>query len=234
MPIKVWVLSQQGEEVTVQYQFLGEGQQPGELVRALSGRDDLELIDARFLDGSISLVYASWVDPAPWNGSGLDSLADSYRAFRERKRDLHLLKRYGLTVDIFVIRDHKILLLKRPNGIWYLPGGLVDKREDPLDAVVRETLEETGLVVERPTLLRIWNYILKSGRDAFHATFVAETGRGDVKLSDEHSEYKWMPPSSYLNDYLPGAFDARSESHASFYCELRKNLELLQQRRGLG
>jgi 8-oxo-dGTP diphosphatase len=33
-------------------------------------------------------------------------------------------------------------------GTWFLPGGGIDHGEDPADAVVRETAEETGLAVE--------------------------------------------------------------------------------------
>jgi 8-oxo-dGTP pyrophosphatase MutT (NUDIX family) len=35
------------------------------------------------------------------------------------------------------------------NGKWTLPGGGLHKGEDPLDGVLRETLEETGVRLER-------------------------------------------------------------------------------------
>ena len=52
-------------------------------------------------------------------------------------------------VAAFNERD-EILLLKRPDGVhcgglWSLPGGKVEGEEMPLDTVIRELKEETGL-----------------------------------------------------------------------------------------
>ncbi|OGO28441.1 MAG: hypothetical protein A2Z16_09340 [Chloroflexi bacterium RBG_16_54_18] len=49
-------------------------------------------------------------------------------------------------------KDGKILLVRRANdpmrGLWTLPAGFIDAGEDPIDAVVRECLEETGYQVQ--------------------------------------------------------------------------------------
>ena len=55
----------------------------------------------------------------------------------------------NLTVDGAVIKDDRILLIKRKNepfkGKWALPGGFVEYGEKTEEAVVRETLEEAGV-----------------------------------------------------------------------------------------
>lgn len=51
----------------------------------------------------------------------------------------------------------RLLLVRRRNepgrGLWSLPGGRCEAGESPADAAVRETLEETGLVVEAGALV---------------------------------------------------------------------------------
>ena len=71
----------------------------------------------------------------------------------------------SLTVDAVAtrVRDGEIeaLMIQRgPNppewqGKWAFPGGFVDVGEDPLDAVLRELREETGVNGRNPTLLDV-------------------------------------------------------------------------------
>ncbi len=64
-----------------------------------------------------------------------------------------------VAVAVLVEKDGQILLTRRSNepylGYWSLPAGFVNAHEDPLQAAVRECLEETGLLVEIGELLRI-------------------------------------------------------------------------------
>lgn len=101
-----------------------------------------------------------------------------------------------LTVDGVIIREGKILLIRRVNNPfknkWALPGGYVEYGEKVEDAAIREVLEETGLKVEIDKLfgvysdpdrdprghtvtivfiMNILNGILKSGDDASDARF---------------------------------------------------------------
>jgi 8-oxo-dGTP pyrophosphatase MutT (NUDIX family) len=50
--------------------------------------------------------------------------------------------------------QQRLLVVRHSNrGVWVTPGGAVDPDESPVDAVVREVWEETGLTVE-PIALR--------------------------------------------------------------------------------
>jgi len=56
----------------------------------------------------------------------------------------------GVAVSIFVIKNNKLLLMKRTgasagNETWAIPGGAVEFMEDPIDSASRELQEETGL-----------------------------------------------------------------------------------------
>ncbi|RWA16191.1 NTP pyrophosphohydrolase [Mycolicibacterium brumae DSM 44177] len=57
----------------------------------------------------------------------------------------------GVTAVVF--KDDKVLLGKRAdNGAWQCVSGIVDPGEEPADAVVRECLEETGIVARATRL----------------------------------------------------------------------------------
>jgi len=51
---------------------------------------------------------------------------------------------------LYIIKDGKILLIYKKRGFgagkWNGPGGKIEDGEDPMDAAVRETEEETGLM----------------------------------------------------------------------------------------
>lgn len=65
----------------------------------------------------------------------------------------------ALAADAAVRRDDSILLIQRKfppmKGAWALPGGFVDRGEAPIDAAVRELLEETSMHGENPKSISV-------------------------------------------------------------------------------
>jgi 8-oxo-dGTP pyrophosphatase MutT (NUDIX family) len=60
--------------------------------------------------------------------------------------------------DAAVFRDDRLLLIKRhDNGLWVMPGGLVDVGETIGQAAERELFEETGMHGQAARLLGIWD-----------------------------------------------------------------------------
>ena len=57
------------------------------------------------------------------------------------------------------IRDEqgRILLLRRSDGMWSMPGGMLEPGESLEQAVVREVREETGLEVEPTALIGVYS-----------------------------------------------------------------------------
>ncbi len=53
------------------------------------------------------------------------------------------------TVSGFVVEDHRTLLhWHRKLQLWLPPGGHIERDEDPIEAVKREVLEETGITAD--------------------------------------------------------------------------------------
>ena len=67
-----------------------------------------------------------------------------------------------------IVRDGKIAMIhSRKYDYYKFPGGGIEKGEDPVQAMIRETLEEAGLIV-KPGSVREYGYvhrIQKSDRD---------------------------------------------------------------------
>ncbi len=106
----------------------------------------------------------------------------------------------GVAVSVIVVRDRKILLMKRQGGstgvgTWSIPGGGVEYMEDPLDAVARELNEETGLLAKNFELLGYSNDTHKA--ESLHYvtfTFYTDKFQGEPKIMEPHkcSEIGWF------------------------------------------
>lgn len=73
------------------------------------------------------------------------AISPYYKGLRERIGSELLL----IPAVSALVRDAegRLLIHQRPDGTWSLPAGAIEPGETPAQAVVRETLEETGLQV---------------------------------------------------------------------------------------
>ena len=113
-----------------------------------------------------------------------------------------------LCVKVIIVNDNsEILLLQRSDKTsrahgWDFAGGGVDKGEDPRDAAVRESLEETGLSIDEIRILTTSNGQTDGGEYVM-VGYVAHTKDNAVKLSWEHESYKWMTVDEVEQIELP-------------------------------
>jgi 8-oxo-dGTP pyrophosphatase MutT (NUDIX family) len=138
----------------------------------------------------------------------------------------------GLTAEVFVLRGDRILTLVRGAGLGegfsYVPGGIVEPGEDPLDAAVRETKEESGLDVRDARILRVWAYPTADGWETVHATYVAWSDEGDVVLSHEHTGFEWTTIDAYIARWCNEELEAAVPDFAVFLRNVRRNCELVR------
>jgi 8-oxo-dGTP pyrophosphatase MutT (NUDIX family) len=75
----------------------------------------------------------------------------------------------------------ELLLCKHADkNVWITPGGLIEPGEHPADAAVRETWEETGLLIEVTGLLGVYGgpELTVDYPNGDHATYIATIFRG--------------------------------------------------------
>lgn len=100
-------------------------------------------------------------------------------------------------------KEGKILVVKRSEkddhkpGVWETPGGGIDHEEAPAQALMREIFEETGLSVSIKEPFNVFTFRKDTGEFKVGITFLCDAIEGEVKLSDEHSEYRWIQASEF-------------------------------------
>jgi ADP-ribose pyrophosphatase YjhB (NUDIX family) len=111
---------------------------------------------------------------------------------------------WGQSVTGIVIRQGKVLLARHTYGTGkgklIVPGGYVKIGETPQDALKREFLEETGIVVEPKEIIAI-----RFNSHDWYIAFRAEYISGEaVSDHDENDEVLWMETGeALLRDDVP-------------------------------
>ncbi len=112
-----------------------------------------------------------------------------------------------LSIDALIIRNGKILLIKRGiepyKDFWALPGGHVDFNETVEEAVKRETEEETNLKVVSLKLLGVYSNPKRHPNQSVAVSYIAET-TGEPRASDDAKECRFFPLDELPKDL---AFD---------------------------
>ena len=76
-------------------------------------------------------------------------------------------KMINIIASSCIVNNNKILMVQENKadikGLWDLPGGKVKTEEDIKQAVVRETLEETGYNIKLNSILLMQNYVTSKG-----------------------------------------------------------------------
>jgi len=102
-------------------------------------------------------------------------------------------------VDVVITSGDRFLLCRRTEqpaqGQWWFPGGRVLFGETLLEACIRKSREEVGLVVEPGEIVSVEESVFDDPRvhtinTVIHAKLVGSTDQ--VELDETQSEYRWM------------------------------------------
>ena len=118
----------------------------------------------------------------------------------------------ALAVDAAVKRGDSILLIQRKyppmQGCWGLPGGFVERDEDPLIAVLRELEEETGLIGENPELLMVMGNPKRDPRKHIVSiVYEVEVEDGEPQAGDDAADARFWPLEEVLSGQVELAGD---------------------------
>jgi 8-oxo-dGTP pyrophosphatase MutT (NUDIX family) len=101
--------------------------------------------------------------------------------------------------------DGRMLLLQRPTGTWEPPAGRLQPGESFEEGAVRELHEETGMLVSPERIIATWVGEAPSGRRLASVTYAGKTDGGEVRLSDEHLDHRWVTLEEWMS--LPSWWD---------------------------
>lgn len=112
-------------------------------------------------------------------------------------------QQYGLSTAVYAVRsDGHILLLQRGEGTalagqFFLPGGLVEHDELPIDGARRELLEESGLTIGELRPVGAYPMHIYGGL-FLQLTYWGRVEGDDIVLSHEHTAHQWVDPADML------------------------------------
>lgn len=104
----------------------------------------------------------------------------------------------NVIVSVCIQEEDKFLMVQegcpKAYGLWNLPGGHLDEKEDLLEGAMREAKEETGLDIEITGVLSIQRNI-KSYTNIVRVVFNAKKIGGEIAFDeDEILAVKWVTP----------------------------------------
>ncbi len=104
---------------------------------------------------------------------------------------------FVVTIKGIVVCAERVLMLRKPNGRWDLPGGKLELGEGIIEGLCREIVEETGLRVAVERIVDSWVRPRQIKPSKFVVTYLCRSliSPAVVQISDEHVEHGLFSPA---------------------------------------
>ena len=101
------------------------------------------------------------------------------------------------TSSVLIVEQGRVLLVRRGiepfKGWWDIPGGFLELGEHPEAGAIRETKEETGLLIEPVELLGVFmDCYGESGEHTLNLCYLAELIGGQPRPASDVTELQWF------------------------------------------
>lgn len=116
----------------------------------------------------------------------------------------------GAVLLVLDEQDRLLVMKRSDNRLWGVPGGAVEPGEFIESAAKREALEEVNLAVGEMSLFGVFSgpelyYQYPNGDEVYNVSIVylSHDWHGEIKLNDEHTEWKWFAADDIPEDFSP-------------------------------
>ncbi len=127
-----------------------------------------------------------------------------------------------------IAREGRVLLVKRAvepfKNHWDIPGGFLEPGEHPLDGMLREVKEETGLVVRVKELLGVYMDRYDDGAEEKYTLnhyYIVQPLAGTLRAADDAIEARW-----FALDALPDEGEIAFEHARQVLRDLRERIDV--------
>ena len=123
--------------------------------------------------------------------------------------------RFPVSIKGVLEVGERIVLLRNERDEWELPGGKLERGEDPRECVERELLEELNVRASATRLLDVWLYDILGQVEVLIVTYAMQPLRADTVLhiSDEHREIGLFPRDEISALHMPEGYKRSIESY---------------------
>lgn len=112
---------------------------------------------------------------------------------------------FKILTKSIIVKDSNILILKRSEeskfgaGLWDIPGGKLEFAETLNESIIREIKEETNISIKvLKTIASTSSLNTSKNKQFVTIIYLCEYRGGNVKIDNEHTDYKWINPKKAL------------------------------------